>query len=211
VAGGLLHHATRDTRHASLPTLPPPLPERNGSEVEGPSSVLEDSSTPPTVVGRNEVIAPPLPKVQEKTNELLETQDERRKTQDMTGQVPSDLTSYVLHPAIELNTVRMKWPAIIRAVDEINHSLPFILKISKPESIMGNTVIVRFQYGFHRDKLVGDPKNRRTVEEAMRQVLGVPTLSLDGIVGEDVAVAEERPKDMVGDLLKAFGGSVVEP
>lgn len=113
-------------------------------------------------------------------------------------------------PAIEINQIRMKWAAIIRAIDEKNHSLPFILKISKPESIQGNTIIIRFQYGFHRDKIIADPRNRKIVEEAVRQVLGHETLIVDGIVGEDSAAAEARSSDIVGNILKAFGGSVVE-
>ncbi len=111
--------------------------------------------------------------------------------------------------AVELNTVRMKWQAIIRAVEEVNHALPFILKISRPEAVRGSTVIVRFQYAFHLDKIVGDPRNRRTVEEAIARVLGTP-LTLEGTVGEDAGRAEERSQDIVSNILKAFGGSVVE-
>jgi DNA polymerase-3 subunit gamma/tau len=110
---------------------------------------------------------------------------------------------------IELNTVRMKWQAIIRAVEEVNHALPFILKISRPEAVRGSVVIVRFQYAFHLDKIVGDPRNRRTVEEAFAKVLGMP-LTLEGTVGEDAGRAEERSQDIVSNILKAFGGSVVE-
>ncbi|MCR4256083.1 MAG: hypothetical protein NUW08_00055, partial [Candidatus Uhrbacteria bacterium] len=110
---------------------------------------------------------------------------------------------------VDLNTVRMKWQAIIRAVDEQNHSLPFILKISRPEDMRGRTVILRFQYAFHLDKIVGDPKNRHIVEQSMEQVLG-ERLALDGIVGEDAARAETRSQDIVSNILKAFGGNVVE-
>ena len=161
------------------------------SEVEGPSKV---SPLPP--VGRNEAAPEPeskpepepisVPKAEAKTNPPL-----------------SEST-------IEINTVRMKWNAIVRAVEEVNHSLPFILKISRPEMIQGNTVIIRFQYAFHRDKIITDPRNRKTLETAMRQVLGTEALSVDGIIGEDAAVAEERSQDIVGNILKAFGGSVVE-
>jgi DNA polymerase-3 subunit gamma/tau len=163
-----------------------------------------------------------VPKAQEKTNELLSS-----------PVIPSPSTSLGVNsvegssqekeipplppvgrndemPAIELNAVRMKWSAIIRAVDEKNHSLPFILKISKPELIQGNTVVIRFQYGFHRDKIINDPRNRKTVEEAVRQIMQNETLLIDGIVGEDAAVAEQRSQDIVGNILKAFGGSVVE-
>ncbi len=112
--------------------------------------------------------------------------------------------------AIELNTVRAKWAAIIRKVDEANHSLPFILKIARPEAVSGNAVILRFQYPFHMDKVVGDPKNRQIVEEAARSVLGYPALTIEGLVGEDAGRAEARSQDIVTNILKAFGGQVVE-
>ncbi len=110
----------------------------------------------------------------------------------------------------DLATVRTKWSAIIRAVDEKNHSLPFILKISLPYEVQGQTLTVRFQYPFHRDKIVTDVKNRRIVEECARTVLGVSSLMLEGIVGEDAVRTEERSQDMVTNILKAFGGQVVE-
>ncbi|MBP6945095.1 DNA polymerase III subunit gamma/tau [Patescibacteria group bacterium] len=111
---------------------------------------------------------------------------------------------------IDLPTVRMKWSAIIRAIDEKNHSLPFILKISQPHEVQGKTLVIRFQYAFHRDKIITDIKNCRIVEECARAVLETPTLVVEGIVGEDVARAEERSSDMVSNILKAFGGQVVE-
>lgn len=111
---------------------------------------------------------------------------------------------------IDLPTVRMKWSAIIRAIDEKNHSLPFILKISQPHEVQGKTLVIRFQYAFHRDKIITDIKNRRIVEECARAVLQAPTLVVEGIVGEDAARAEERSSDMVSNILKAFGGQVVE-
>jgi len=138
----------------------------------------------------------PLPKVELKTNQPLEEVESGKHKVESS--------------AVDLNNVRMKWAAITRAVDEINHSLPFILKISKPEMIQGNTIVIRFQYGFHRDKIISDPRNRKTVEDAVRLVMENETLNIDGIVGEDVAAAEERSQDIVGNILKAFGGSVVE-
>jgi DNA polymerase-3 subunit gamma/tau len=111
---------------------------------------------------------------------------------------------------LDLSTIRMKWSAIIRAIDEKNRSLPFILKISQPHEVQGSVLVVRFQYPFHKDKIVADVKNRRIVEECARAVLGVSSLTIEGIVGEDAARTEERSQDMVTNILKAFGGQVVE-
>lgn len=111
---------------------------------------------------------------------------------------------------IDLPTIRVKWNAIVRAIDEKNHSLPFILKISQPHDVQGDCLIIRFQYPFHRDKVITDVKNRRVVEGCIREVLGIATLTVDGVVEEDATRAESRSNDMVTNILKAFGGQVVE-
>ncbi|MDO8617780.1 MAG: DNA polymerase III subunit gamma/tau [Candidatus Uhrbacteria bacterium] len=111
---------------------------------------------------------------------------------------------------LDLATVRRQWNAIVRAVDEKNHSIPFILKISRPEEVRGHTVVIRFQYAFHRDKILSDHKHRSIVEACMRQVLEDPGLIIEGMVGESTDTQEERPYDMATNILKAFGGSVVE-
>jgi len=186
--------------------------------LQGQSMPQVESQAPPihadVRVSSNDIAKPEpvsLPKVQEKTNESFVGESEVAPipvvdavTQNPVTQVASKTS------VIEINTVRMKWSAIIRAVDEVNHSLPFILKISKPERVQGNVIIIRFQYGFHRDKIIADPRNRKILEDAMRHVLDLTSLSVDGIVGEDAAGAESRSTDIVGNILKAFGGTVVE-
>lgn len=122
--------------------------------------------------------------------------------------VASDLS---VAPTFDLAAVRLKWNAIIRAVDDKNHSLPFILKISRPEEVQGETLVIRFQYPFHKDKIVMDVKNRHVVEACAATVLGVARITLEGIVGEDAARTKERHHDMVTNILQAFGGQVVEP
>ena len=59
----------------------------------------------------------------------------------------------------------------MKAVGEKNPSLTFLLSISRPEAVTGNTVVIRFQYPFHREKIVREAKNKYAVEDVMR---GVP-------------------------------------
>lgn len=115
--------------------------------------------------------------------------------------------------ALDLSSIRRQWNAFIREVEELNHSLPFILKISKPERLEGDVLVIRFPYPFHRDKVIGDSKNLRLVEGCAQKVFGAPKLRLDGIVlaPEEENAAPSAPQDVVGNLLKTFGGSVVEP
>ncbi len=112
---------------------------------------------------------------------------------------------------LDLSTARRSWSAFIRAVEAHNHSLPFILKISKPERIDGSVLVIRFPYAFHRDKILEDPKNRKLVTDCAREAFQVPTLSLDGIVAaEETSEQASGPQDVAGSLMQAFGGSVVE-
>ncbi|MDO8584300.1 MAG: DNA polymerase III subunit gamma/tau [bacterium] len=112
--------------------------------------------------------------------------------------------------AVDLSLVRAKWQTFIMAVEEKNHSLPFILKICRPEAVRGSVVVVRFQYSFHQDKILSDQKNRRIVEACLRETLGNPTLMIEGIIGEDVERAETRSHDVVNNIINAFGGTIVE-
>ena len=111
---------------------------------------------------------------------------------------------------VDLDMVRSKWNTIVSVIEEKNHSLPFILKISRPEEVRGHVLVIRFQYPFHRDKIISDGKHRRIVEECLREVMRCPTLTIDGIVGEDQERQEQRSSDMVTNILKAFGGSVMD-
>lgn len=114
-------------------------------------------------------------------------------------------------PTIDIATVRRSWNQFIRAVEGQNHSLPFILKISKPDRIEGSTLIIKFPYAFHRDKVIADVKHLRIVEQCAQQVFQLPTLHVDGVVAADEPSAEAaQPQDVVGSILQAFGGSVVE-
>ena len=116
-------------------------------------------------------------------------------------------------PTLDLNTVRLKWSAFVRAVEEQNHSLPFILKISRPSAVQGSTLIIQFQYPFHRDKILSDGKHRQIVETCARQLFECPDLRIEGVIGDpsiNSGLKQEHSPDMVSNILKAFGGSLVE-
>lgn len=111
---------------------------------------------------------------------------------------------------VTLGQVMGRWPAIMKLLDEKSPSLTFVLKISQPVAIEGNLVTIRFQYPFHKEKILGDLKNRRIVEDCARQALGAPDLKLDGIVGDAPVAKDESQRDTVASLLKTFGGNLVE-
>lgn len=141
-------------------------------------------------------------KVQTKTND--------EQTGPKTQTAPSPQLASAGAP-LDLHDIQAKWLQIVAAVEKENRSLPFILKISRPESVQGRTVCIRFQYPFHRDKIIEELKTKRLVENAMRQVLGRDDVIIDGVVGETIGEADRSTTtDIVSKVLSAFGGQVVE-
>lgn len=111
---------------------------------------------------------------------------------------------------IPLGQVMGRWPAVLKLLDEKSPSLTFVLKISHPVSVDGELVTIRFQYPYHKEKILGDLKNRRIVEDCVRQALNSPNLKLEGIVGDAPVANDEAQRDTVASLLKTFGGNLVE-
>ncbi len=163
--------------------------------------------------------APPLPVVNEPTLSVAQAEPQESLSEPVTE--PAPIASVPVPPVsapvassqsgsdITLDVVRAKWNAIISAVDIQNHSLPFILKISRPEQVEGNTITIRFQYPFHYDKIITDGRHRKVLEEALKAVLG-QTFQVAGTVGEEQGQDGQKKSDMVSNILKAFGGNVVE-
>jgi hypothetical protein len=188
----MLKNATRDTHHATRITQQESEDTQHATVETKEEPRLQPPLAPPSKGGGSDAHPPPA-----------------------GGGVRgggSDSSSILDAPVgeLQLSAVRAKWNAFIRAVDEKNHSLPFILKICHAEETRGSTLVIRFQYPFHRDKVLTDTKHRRVVEECAREIFGVKDLMLEGIIGEDAERKEVRSTDMVTNILKAFGGSVVE-
>ncbi len=164
--------------------------------------------------------APVMPKPQQKSEPVAVAPViapepsilEKEVIEEMPISAPAPVAAPVesVAPVVSMATVRAQWQEIIRLVDEKNHSLPFILKTSSPHSVEGNTVFIKFQYSFHRDRLIGDGKNRAIIQEAARIALKNDQIMIEGIVASEAAAAPGGAPDMVGNILQAFGGSVVE-
>ncbi|MBI5654700.1 DNA polymerase III subunit gamma/tau [Candidatus Uhrbacteria bacterium] len=122
------------------------------------------------------------------------------KTQEETAG-----TSYLL----TLGQVLGKWPALLKAVDEKSPSLTFVLKISQPIKVENGLITIGFQYPFHKEKILGELKTKRLVEDCFRSVFASNEIHLDGVVGELTADGKEIKRDNVANFIKNFGGSVV--
>jgi hypothetical protein len=110
-----------------------------------------------------------------------------------------------------LAEVRANWARIVRAVEEQSASLAFVLKVTKPTSLEGRVLTLDFQFPFHKDKVLGDLRNRKVLDAALRQVTG-GTLQLDGRVApqDDASDVQTVPRDAVGAIMQVFGGVLEE-
>ncbi|HPF94991.1 MAG: DNA polymerase III subunit gamma/tau [Candidatus Magasanikbacteria bacterium] len=181
----------QNTKTPEAPTKTAPIPKVMKDK---PQEEVKPISTEEKVIEVVEQSAEPIETISEPI------QQEEKKSVQTESEAP----------AVSLAMVRSQWLEIIRVVDEKNHSLPFILKTASPYAVEGLNVIIKFQYPFHMDRLIGDGKNRGIIQEAARAVLKNDQLMIEGIVAADVAAAQGGAPDMVGNILQAFGGSVVE-
>lgn len=196
VALGLLPHSPGKSRESSVvsresdnprpPKDPPTVPPDGGGGAAG-------SGPRKTTDGKGADQAP-LKSV-DAARESRESSVVSRESRDSTA---------------TLGLLMGKWPAMLKLMDEKSPSLSFVLKISRPVALGNGVATILFQYPFHKEKILGDLKNRRIFEDCLRQAVGDPALKVDGVVGEVPADKAEVSRDNVANILKTFGGNLVE-
>ena len=110
-------------------------------------------------------------------------------------------------PVCSLDQILIKWQPFLDSLEN-NKSLLFILKLCKPLEVVGNRVVLRFQYPYHKQTIIGNVKNKQLVEDALRKALGVPNLIIDGTEGKDAAETTTAAPSTMSRLMDAFGGQV---
>ncbi|MDD5726580.1 MAG: DNA polymerase III subunit gamma/tau [Patescibacteria group bacterium] len=143
----------------------------------------------------------------QKQNEIENTKIQ--ETRDKQEPNSSDSLLVTSNSLLTLNQVRLMWPKALEALEN-NKSLLFILKLCKPIDIQDQTLALHFQYPYHRQTIIDNPKNKMIVEDALRKILGVQALTIKESTAE--VQADEKPEvklDTVSKLLDAFGGQVV--
>jgi len=142
----------------------------------------------------------------------LETKKEEKKIEKPIEVTASEPTGAPL----SFDKIKEKWDHFLKKVQEYNHSLPLILRMSQPVGVRGRAVQICVKYAFHQDKL-SELKMRSLAEKAMTEVLG-ETAFIEVVLGDDkapviVQIATEpvapSTDTLVNDLAAAFGGQVV--
>ncbi|TAL20368.1 DNA polymerase III subunit gamma/tau [Patescibacteria group bacterium] len=116
-----------------------------------------------------------------------------------------------------IEDVRNRWPDFVRAVGELNHSLPFVLNVSAPLRLEQGTLVIGSRYPFHCERL-NEEKHYLSLRAACAQIFGEEL----GVAAE---VSDAVPEDAAGEVapltapvdtdpalkavLDALGGKVV--
>jgi len=136
--------------------------------------------------------------------------------------------------SLDHREVLEKWPEFLVKIKKYNHSLSFVLQNCQPEEIKENNLCLVFKYKFHQDR-INDLAIKQIVENTLFEVFGV-NLNFSSTIDENLdierssSVAAEtslekklendtspstvtkmsdQPGSLVGDLLKTFGGEVI--
>lgn len=118
-----------------------------------------------------------------------------------------------------------KWPEFLVRIKKHNHSLSFVLQNCEPQGIKDNRLCLVFKYKFHQDR-INDVTIKSIVETTLAEVYG-SMLSVSSLIDENLEIkreakgdeapiissgeteTEKKPDGVIGDLLKAFGGEVI--
>jgi len=146
---------------------------------------------------------PTLTKAQPSSNEKPDSVE--TKPPKKIGKSPSE------NPDEDLDLVLSRWPDIIDALKDYNHSLSSVLKMSQPMLIEGKYLILRTKYSFYNDKIT-DGRNRLTIEETIDRITGV-SLKLKALTEKgftDQYPDFKEKKSLLQEAVDIFGGKIVE-
>lgn len=123
-----------------------------------------------------------------------------------------------------------KWPEFLVKIKKYNHSLSFVLQNCQPQQVKDGELCLTFKYKFHQDR-VNNSAIKEIVENTLAEVFG-GSLSINSSVDENLELVKEtnhpeeasgdkkeeasvkssqkeKPQGLMSDLLKTFGGEII--
>jgi DNA polymerase-3 subunit gamma/tau len=110
-----------------------------------------------------------------------------------------------------------KWPEFLVKIKKYNHSLSFVLQNCEPREISNNKLNLVFKYKFHQDR-INDAAIKNIIEKTLIEVFGAG-LTIASEIDENleirrtekstIPVKTETKAGLLNDLLKTFGGEIV--
>lgn len=116
-----------------------------------------------------------------------------------------------------------KWHEVLAKIKKYNHSLSFVLRVCQPRELTGSELRLAFKYKFHKDR-INNPGIKALVEKVLAEVYGgylavLPVIDETLEFGDNEAApgdnnppengAENGDGNMINNLLKTFGGKIV--
>lgn len=132
---------------------------------------------------------------------------------------------------LDQTEVLEKWPEFLVKIKKYNHSLSFVLQNCQPQDIKENCLCLIFKYKFHQDR-IKDATIKNIVETTLAEVFG-SALTLNLVIDENLEIKyedkvispelaapaatvsageadkEKKTGGLIGDLLKTFGGEII--
>jgi DNA polymerase-3 subunit gamma/tau len=172
-------------------------------------AIIEFSSVGETKTFVSSPIAPPVvAKVTEKKIEIKKSEAvvEVKKTETVVVNNPGG--------ALSREQIMAKWSDVVVKIKPMNHSLSFVLQACEITGVKETQLSLTFKYRFHKDR-VDSAQIKPVLEKLLLEVYGVP-LSVRAILDENLvlptteeATVESKPPSAVDDVLKAFGGEII--
>ena len=125
---------------------------------------------------------------------------------------------------INKDVIIARWNEVLARIKKHNHSLSFILRVCQPRELTGNQLCLAFKYKFHKER-INEVSIKQIVEKVLQEVYGRQLL-VEAIIDESMEapsaennnaqIINDEKKgngengDMINNLLKTFGGKIVE-
>ncbi|MFH1193899.1 MAG: DNA polymerase III subunit gamma/tau [bacterium] len=94
----------------------------------------------------------------------------------------------------DLPQIMEKWHEVLQKIQSYNHSLPFILKLSRPAAFDGKNLTLGIKYKLHKEKLE-DPKNYSILTEVIKSVYNMEIIiiaEINAALDIEVPAGEEE-------------------
>jgi len=133
---------------------------------------------------------------------------------------------------VKIEEVLSRWPEVLMKIKKHNHSLSFVLQNCLPEAIVAGSMVLRFKYKFHRDRILNaaiKPITENTLAEVFAGKVNIEPvldeemeLGIEQVNGEDkessidkkdknkLESSDNQPKSgILNKLLTNLGGEAL--
>ncbi len=141
------------------------------------------------------------------------------------GEEPKTETFKKVLTNLSVEDVADKWAEFLVRIKKYNHSLSFVLQNCQPQDVKDSRLCLIFKYKFHQDR-INDATIKNIVETTLAEVYGC-SLGVNSTIDENLEIRHEerapivvaspeqgetplkKTDSLLGDLLKTFGGEVI--